>query len=412
MIYLLFRFELKVTLILQSLFWTYTIKNILGWNCADIMQTLSKAMSKPHNINNKLNLVFEGEIDKYLIKLLMLNNYKNKIISLYLNLYGSEQVLLEPSLTFDMLETLSIKARKEAHRGIIETMLSKHANTLTTFILVDCFETLDDLTVPSLPGLKSIKLRYLSNTAAFSLLRACKQSVTSLNIQACGGTPPSNEIPDLSNYYLPNLRDLKIREGHQYCMYDEDLLDDHNWNFLIHNAKNLESMSLKGYVKPGLQIPDLPKLKEFEFGFGRGHLPILEKCKETLQCLHIGFYNSSDEFFSDLPKLTTLFLSGSRHRSKFLSSNKESLEFLHIDHIEPGFNLGDSVKLENMKNVVLNYTYCECSNDMDQDRVKMQELCSNANVIIVINENRKNKRSYFRKNGFTADNWNDKMMTV
>ena len=243
-----------MTRILHSVFGIYNIKNILGLNCAGIMETLSKAMSKPLNVNNKLRLEFEGEMDKYLIKLLILNNYKKNIISLHLQLYGSEQILLEPSLKFDGLETLCIKARKEAHREIIETMLSKHANTLKNFILVDRFEIIDDLTITALPNLKSVKLVYLSNKAAFSVLKACKQIVTSLELHAHSyGTSRSMRIPDASNFQLPSLRHLT---------FDVDYFSLHYWNYLIYNANHLETLSL-GWSSIPLkrQIPDLPKLK-------------------------------------------------------------------------------------------------------------------------------------------------------
>ena len=139
-----------------------------------------------------------------------------------------------------------------------------------------------------------------------------------------------------------------------------------------------------------------PKLRELKIS-GSKCLPILINSRETLENLDIEYlYDPSDYASVVLPRLTDLHLIGidvSAFTNKICSSNHRSLEFMTLDMRDLP-NLDDGIKMERMRNVVLRSEHPPYYTA--QDRERMTELCPNAEVVIVSEENRKEIRDQMR----------------
>ena len=177
-----------------------------------------------------------------------------------------------------------------------------------------------------------------------------------------------------------------------FCLYTA-------FNFIQFNAEYLVSLELltdnQYDIPENVVWPQFPKLRELNINYSEC-LPILMNSKETLEHL------SLETIFSDIvyasvvmPRLTDLHMNSVNNafKSKICSLNHRSLEFLFLDiprdlPIYSNFetdlpNLDDGIKMDRMRNVMLDDEYTA------QDRGRMTELCPNAEVVIVSEENRK-----------------------
>jgi hypothetical protein len=192
-----------------------------------------------------------------------------------------------------------------------------------------------------------------------------------------------NSRPINSNsaaYEIPNIKHLRIVSYNAF-------------NFVQFNAENLVSLELRNIddIPDNVEWPQFPKLKELKIR-GFKCLPILMNSRETLENLSIiGIDDDSDYASVVMPRLTDLHLINVNNAftSKICSSNHRSLEFMTLVNWDLP-NLDDGIKMERMRNVVLRST-CTAP-----DRERMTEMCPNAEVVIVSEENSKEIRDQMR----------------
>ena len=367
--------EERVSSEIKSKFNNLHIKGIHTENCDDIKRSLSVAMKKAH-APEKLHLQFRGKMNATMIE--MTEDYKDNIISLDIDVVYNEDLLLQPSFIFKSLESLSLYlyCTDAIVRGV-EAMLDKHANNLKK-LRIDNLEK--NLRVPNLPVLESLTLWVYYEEAAWNILEQCRPTITRLYLIRT----PMNSRPINSNsaaYEIPNIKHLRIVYSNAF-------------NFVKFNAEHLVSLELRNVddIPDNVVWPQFPKLRELKISSSK-YLPILMNSRDTLEKLYIkDIHDPSDYASVVIPRLTDLHLNNVNNAftSKICSSNHRSLEFMTLLNGTDIYNLDGGIKMERMRNVVLLY------NNTAQYRKRMTEMCPNAEVVIVSEENRKEIRDQMR----------------
>ena len=119
---------------------------------------------------------------------------------------------------------------------------------------------LNGLTVPTLPGITCLSLNFVGTSTAWSVLRACQQTIKHLEIDRTQMNSQPLDSDDISTFYIPNLISLK--------MIGDSL------NFMLYNSMNLVALTLETEVPLDMEFPSFPKLKELNIR-GTDLLPIL-----------------------------------------------------------------------------------------------------------------------------------------
>jgi hypothetical protein len=384
------------------IFSTYNIKTIEKSNSADIKAFLNRAFQKHYNSGNKLKLQLIGELNSTTKDLLIHN--KKRIISLDIQVFGNEDFSLGEDISFELLESLSavtMGRRSTLYRAIvdIESLIVKHAQNLKNLSIDLKFSdgVVDSLTVPSLPVLESLVLCSECDHAVWPLIDKCRPSLTSLDVNILDMEISRND-PNFSRsmYRIQNLNHLKLRRSNSL-------------EFLIKNANQLLSLSMDATVKIPIELPNLLMLKELNIN-NNCQLPLLTMCKETLECLVYckGSLENIQDYFV-IPQLTSLYIRGCHTKDfqKLMINNHMSLEFLFLSHVKNAvYSLGDEVKMEQMKLVVLRSDEGQYRFD-GNDKARMAKICPNADVYLMKKEGDEKIRclvkSYHKRKGFTTD---------
>lgn len=342
-----------MTLLLPSIFCTYYIKNITDYNCKFISAVLSTALARQNHTKIKLKLQFKGHLNS--TRKRILTDYTENITSLNLQVLGSETFLLNQDLIFRNLESLSLGLMGTT-RIILEGLITKHASTLKKLSVGH--DDIDALTVPVIPNLYTLVIKGESSVAAWSLIRAGKQTITRLFIRCTEMNVPANFNVNIHSlealFHLPCLEHLTIR-GISFINSQFP-----STNFLVYNANNLTSLSLF-YVKIPLDLPEFPNLKILNLAeYDSSLLHILTQCKESLESLVINIYyegyhdsRTIDSYALEMPKLTKLYLCYAKDYSKMLSRNHDSLEFVYLYGTKPPQHLDGNVQMKRVTTVVM-----------------------------------------------------------
>ena len=380
-------------MIFPSIFDIYTIRDINESNCEAIRRILSQALCKPLGLYKKLKLQFTGNLNDIMKDVLC--KYKEIIICLDIEVFGDEEFLIEPNLEFNLLESLSVWFRRSqfaGHKTILESLLAKHAHQLKDLrVRRICDKGLGNIIVPLLPNLDCLALHNVSIAeSTSSFLEACRETVTSLDIRYT-----TIDVHPHINYF-PNLSNLTIWSG--------DSLD-----LLIHNAKNLISLTLMRADIP-MELPELPKLRELNIS-SKELLPLLTKCRETLECLlYSGDTSSNDfkDFLMTLPRLTGLYLLEMEIPSVLTDLLKQSscLEFLYVEELKKLPVYSDGFKMEQMRTVVIKFRN-DYAHDFTPEQTKhvIAQVCPNFRDIIIFDAENKVEaneitKSCCRKKGY------------
>ena len=159
----------------------------------------------------------------------MFISYQKHIVALDIIIYPREyDFLIEPSMKLDLLLSLSVVLERST-----EDFIFRHASTLKKLCLTDQ-SGLDNLEVPALPCLESLIVDRLHTETVWSLFRASKQTITSLDIRDVDVNthpPINNDNEATSVYQFPNLQTLVI--------YKSDCTQ-----LLTHNASKITSLTL------------------------------------------------------------------------------------------------------------------------------------------------------------------------
>ena len=331
----------------------------------------------------------------------MFISYQKHIVALDIRIYPREyDFLIEPSMKLDLLESLSVVLERST-----EAFIFRHASTLKKLCLTNQ-SGLDNLEVPALPCLESLIVDRLHTETVWSLFRASKQTITSLDIRDVDvNTHPAinNNNEATSVYQFPNLQTLVI--------YKSDCTQ-----LLTHNASNITSLTLNIFDIPS-ELPELPKLRELTILDFLHDSHIFSKCKKSLKCLVLNGI-SFDDNAVDLPQLTDLYILG-RHIDalryldsrktcgKFISYNSKSLKFVLLQNVDPDMiTLDDNVKLKGIKIVILKHLYGDYAYN-EKERARMAELCPNAEIFIWSSQNMDVMHNFVKSHrtnrGFSTD---------
>ena len=357
-------------------------------------------MTKSHNKCNTLNLQFSEELSPIQKEMLII--YQENIVALYLDLNGSEDFLIDQSMTFCVLECLSVNlydvGEPIKQKNITESLIVKFASKLKKLSVMDYENIIDELTIPALHNLESLSVHGLKPEPAWSLFTASRQTIKSLDM--------GNVLLPINNadmYEVPNLQNLTISKK--------------NSKYLSPNAKNLVSLTLNhlmGYDLPSGGIPELPKLRELNmYHYVGRHYPIFSMCKDLLKCLVLHHSSLDGYDVATMHQLTDLYIvgnriSGSWRYSKFLSYNHKSLEFLFLKNVCPQMiTLDDGVKLYRVETVVIRSDGERYNVYIKEVMSRVAEMCPNARILITDEKNMNEMREYVisrhRRRGFTTD---------
>ena len=397
-----FRFEKRVAELFPSIFSTFNIK-LHNLDSNSIMASLDRAMIKSHYKYNTLNLQFKQDLSPIHKELLM--SYQDRIEALDIRIIGSEVFLIDPLMKFHLMESLSVEFHGNNEllnqKNITESLLLNHASKLKK-LSVRKYWLIDNLNVPALPVLESLTMSYFNPNPAWSLFRATKQTLTSLDIRYIdmNTQPPINDAEEneaVSIYQAPNLQNLLLM-GSMYT------------KILIHNANNLVSLTLCRVDLPS-EVPELPLLRELFISWCHSNHSwlILSKCKESLKYIFL-IHSSLDDHAITMPQLTDLFIIGKDLKfAKFISYNHKSLEFIYLEDAYSYYDmitLNESVKLERVKTVVIKFS--DGGKRMpEEDKVRMAELCPNADILMWNKKNKDELEEFIiyrhKKNGFNSE---------
>ena len=320
----------------------------------------------------------------------ILKVYTQNITSLEMIVTGREEMFLHPELIFSNLRSLKLKLvpdrfnyyLKESSCSILKEMINKHVN-MEALQIENCWDSFE-LKEPAVPKLQKLSLTKVRNEIALSLFSASRNNITSFELTEMEICVPSPMKIFKSFYLMPKIQNLTITHTSSY-------------NFLLYNPSKLVSLNLslcyEQYLK-SFEWPDLPNLKELIIQ-GKVFLPILYKCKNTLEYLEFHSTSYSSEKYLDdfldvgvMPKLTDLFLVGRlTFCPGFLALNKQSLQFLFLNNVEYDYLpcQDEGLTLDKMKTVVMISSYPKFYKYKDQDRKGFAALCPNAKVIFVKN---------------------------
>ena len=226
----------------------------LNWEV--IQKGLSTAKAKVCFPEFRLRLRFSGYL-KSTMKEMLIEWMKN-IVSLVITIVENEDILLTPSLKFDLLESLSIiwfaNGAITNHIPMMDSFIAKHADNLKELDIQAFFENDDDvITIPILPRLDQLKLRVVNSKSAWSVLQSCRPTITKLFLYDLNC--PMHVSAELNNielpYLIPNLSYL-----------DMEFFEESDCGFVIENASTLTSMALKNAelsLDVSLILPEFPK---------------------------------------------------------------------------------------------------------------------------------------------------------
>ena len=232
---------------------------------------------------------------------------------------------------------------------------------------------------------------------------ASRDSITSFellrtNIKAISVFEDPDAESIRSFHIIPKLRSLAI-------------IDTFSFDFMLYNSENLVSLNFSTVIlcDESYEWPELPKLKELILQNAIGMLPILYKCKDSLEYLE--YHDYYGKSFDDLnnvvtmPKLTDLFLRYPAFCKDFLSINNKSIEFLFLNDLQPWIMDDENLKINNMKTVIIKPWH-----DADLDIKGFKKLFPNAEIIVVDDETRlvtKHRiRSRWKRRGFSFETVN------
>jgi hypothetical protein len=366
----IFRFKSRVETEKPSYVQTFYIKN---YDCSKklICRTLFVALTNPFPLQ-KLDIQFCGKLNTTIRR--GLADYKYLITSLDLQVWKNKDFLLDKRLIFKNLRSLTLWRGKNGYdkvmKVVCESMIGKHADKLKKLRIVGLQV---NLRTPALPVLESVELDEVCSEATWSILKQCKQTITSLEIyygELDGPILWNNLDPNrFIAFDIPNLENLALLSSDPFTV-----------NFIVQNAHNLVSLSVDCFqidMDLDLSLKDYPNLRELDIDNHR-LLPILEKSRETLECLLIMDNPHVCNNVGVLPRLTDLYILTrfqDPRNSKVLTDNSLSLEFIFLDGVDIS-SLDDGLRMVEMRMVVMESYY------RDQDREKMARLCPNAKVIM------------------------------
>ena len=337
---------------------------------------------------------------------------KKSIVALDMNIYGGEGFLIKPSMKFELLESLSVSILS-CQKNFTESLIVKHASKLKKLSVIDCSNMIGGIDVPTLPCIESLFVSALSPDIAWSLFRASKETITSLDISNIDmNTQPTinnadDENEDDSIYQVPNLENLVFSGGD-------------STKILRHNANHIVSLTLE-CIDFESELPELPQLRELNITSveegGENLTLIIPKCTESLQCLVISFDGrwSLDDFA--VTQLKAIYVQNFNNLNfdvqwcKFLSFNHKSLEFIFLQYVDiNNITLYDGVKLERVKTVVIwrgYFVFSEGYEYTEEDRARIAEFCPNAKILIWEEDKDIELRDFVmsnhRKMGFITD---------
>ena len=339
----------------------------------DMYTTLAQAMAKPFSQGKKLDLHFVDEFNQPMKD--MFTNFAGNITTLTVDVTSSiEEFMNDPNFILNSLEDLTLHCggpffnldEMEQKRPVIEDMINRHVSHLK-HLKINTYS--GDLQLMNMPMLEALTLWNVGSEVAWNIFDLCKRTITWLEIDRIRVEEYlPNESDEISTYDIPSLMVLKLGNIPE------------NFVFNMVNTDNLVALTLQRDIDIPIDFSTLPKLKELTIG-DQKWLPLLLKCRETLEFLMYTDYTPLDLMALELPRLTDLIMLAavpgvSQYCNHFFTLNHKNLEFAFLWQVDP-VRLPAEVKMVKMERVIMRSSIVAYTN---QDLVDMEELCPKANI--------------------------------
>jgi hypothetical protein len=313
-------------------------------------------MAKNYAPKNLVLKVTGTPLSKALRHILEENN--ESIISLDIPIYAfnqDEKNLDQLDFSFGSLESLSLGYHwmddgfDSDNDSLFQGFLAKHSQNLKNLKFKGVNDKIERLSVPPLPLLESLALDNVDSECSRTVIGQTRKTIRSLEIIGTyveQGLSNAPAIPSHFLYRIINIKHLTLDRSKSF-------------NYVLYNVKNIVSLDLikVSSFPVDTDLPPLPNLRELCIA-GDNLLPILTKCRETIQLLLIwDMYNiTSHKNFTNIlmPRLTDLYMISVSIilANILLSDHQKSLEFLCLSNVNL-LNLNEDMRMSGMKSVVL-----------------------------------------------------------
>lgn len=339
----------------------------------DMYTTLAQAMAKPYSQGKKLDLLFIDEFNQPMKD--MFTNFAGNITTLTVDITSSiGEFMSDPNFILNSLEDLTLHCgvtffnldKMEQKRPVIEDMINRHASQLT-HLKINNYT--GHLQLMNMPRLEALTLWDVGSEVAWNIFELCKGTITWLEIDGIRVEEYSpSQSDEILTYDIPSLMVLKLGDIPK------------NFVFNMVNTDNLVALTLQRDINIPIEFSTLPKLKELTVG-DQKWLPLLLKCRATLEFLMYTDYTPLDWMALELPRLSDLIILAavpgvSQYCNNFFALNHKNLEFAFLWQVDPVRLPGD-FKMVKMEKVIMRSSIVAYSH---QDLVDMAELCPKANV--------------------------------